>query len=431
MTEKSKKKPGVEVPPPGSVESTAKSRVVSDFLKADREAVALKRAAEEPLSETAGGYVEKFPDEIQDTLDAEDCLAILRGMAENDPCRKISRMYFRNNSPLKESTWNHLFGTFQEFVRQAKIKLSRHVHRHEKAIAKHVSVDHYRSTSGERRNYGDRYTVPSSDRFQTILVGSDFHDIHCDPFALRVFLDVARRASGVIKTVCINGDLFDLPEFGRYTQDPRTWDVVGRIQYVHNNILAPLREVLPDAQIDLIEGNHEARTLRHLSDATPAMKAVLADLHGFTISKLFGLDKYCINYVGKSDLSAWTEREFKSELSRNFRIYHGCLLAHHFIEGKAKGLPGWHGHSHKHLSWSHDSPIFGPYEWHQLGAMHVRRASYTDGERWTNGFMLAHVDTHNKRSCFEYIPVADFAWAGGVLYERTDEERSLPGVPKG
>jgi hypothetical protein len=35
------------------------------------------------------------------------------------------------------------------------------------------------------------------------------------------------------------GDIFDLPEFGKYGVDPREWDVVGRIKFAHENILAP------------------------------------------------------------------------------------------------------------------------------------------------------------------------------------------------
>jgi hypothetical protein len=43
-----------------------------------------------------------------------------------------------------------------------------------------------------------------------------------------------------------------------------------------------LREACPDAEIDVIEGNHEAPAAAHLADATPALRAVLADLHGMT-----------------------------------------------------------------------------------------------------------------------------------------------------
>jgi UDP-2,3-diacylglucosamine pyrophosphatase LpxH len=80
----------------------------------------------------------------------------------------------------------------------------------------------------------------------------------------------------------LNGDIFDLPEFSKYTQDPRHFAPVERIKWVHQ-FLNDLREAAPDAQIDFVEGNHEFRLLRHLSEATPALMTVLADLHGMTI----------------------------------------------------------------------------------------------------------------------------------------------------
>lgn len=384
-----------------------------------------------PLSESLEGVtVRPLPKEVQEAMGEQDCVALIRGMAENDPNRVISRNYFRCHSGIKESTWNQFFGTFEEYKRQSGIKLTRQVHKLEREVAKHASRDHYRALEAERIVWGNKYDKPKDDRFQTILVASDFHDIDCDPFALRVFLDVAKRAKELISVVCLAGDIFDLPEFGRWQQDPRDWDVAGRIKFVHERILAPLRKLLPDVQMDFIEGNHEARLLRHLGDQTPAMKAVLSDLHGFDIPKLLGLDRFQINYIGKGSLAAWTARDMKNELAHNYKVYFDAVLAHHYPNlGRAKGMPGFSGHHHKLQVWPLDNPLYGPGSWYQLGAMHVRDASYTDGEKWSNGFALVHVDTQTKRSVFEYIDVADVAFAGGKMYARTPEECVVPNVP--
>lgn len=376
-----------------------------------------------PLSESLPPAVAPIPDDIQEIMTGDDCKDLLRGMAEADPDRVISRNYFRVWSGIRESTWNRYYGTFEEFKRQAGIKLSRQVHKLEREIAKHASVDHYRKLEESRSAWGDRYVKPQNSRYQTILTASDFHDKDVDRFALRVFLDVAKRAAPIISTVCLAGDIFDLPEFGRWEQDPRDWDVVGRINFVHNEIFKPLREILPNAQIDLIEGNHEARLLRHLGDATPAMKAVLADLHGFDIPKLLGLEKFQINYVGRSSLAAWTKRDMDREIQRNYKVYFDSVLCHHFPKiGCKKGLPGFSGHEHKLEVRPIENPLYGPGSWYQMGAMHVRDASYTDGEKWTNGFMLVHVDVLTRRSTMEYIDIGDMAWAGGVCYERQKNE---------
>lgn len=236
-----------------------------------------------------------------------------------------------------------------------------------------------------------------------------------------MLIDTATRAQPDV--IVLNGDIFDLPEFGKYTIDPREWDVVSRIKFAHDNILKPLREACPEAQIDFIEGNHEARLLRHLADETPALRAVLSDLHGFTVSKLLGLDEFQINYIAKADLAAWSKRDFDKELANNYKVYWDTVVCHHFPHARNMGLPGVNGHHHRHIVWSAFSPVYGPYEWHQLGCGHKRSASYCEGENWHMGFALVNVDTETRSTAFDYVSVTDFAVAGGKWHYRTDSER--------
>lgn len=350
----------------------------------------------------------------------EDCIAELRKIAEANPDQVISRNFFRVNSSISESTWNRYFGTFDEFKRQAGIKLSRHAHKIERAIAKHASVDVVDALNAEKWEYAGKYKKSGARKHKTVLIGSDLHDIECDLFWRRCFIQTAERAQPDI--IVLNGDVFDLPEFGKYGVDPRDWDVVGRIRWVHT-FLGDLRTVCPEAEIQLVEGNHEFRLLRHLSEATPALKVLLSDLHGFTVPKLLGLDKFEVRYIAPADLRAFHEKDIAKEISRNYTIIDDAVIGHHFPKGREMGFPGWNGHHHRHIVWTAYSPTFGAYEWHQLGAGHVRKASYTDGKFWTNGFMLAHINTVTKSTVFEYIDLSDHAMIGGKFYERTKAER--------
>ncbi|OYV37533.1 MAG: hypothetical protein B7Z80_12610 [Rhodospirillales bacterium 20-64-7] len=358
----------------------------------------------------------------------EDCIAELQRVALIDEEQVVTRNYFRNHSAISESTWNRFFGTFEEFKRQAGVKLSRQQHALERDIAKHASVDHYRKLADKREEWGGKYERDDGKRFKTMLVCSDLHDVEIDPFYLRVLIDTAKRAQPDV--IVLNGDIFDLPEFGKYSVDPREWDVVGRIKFAHEKILQPLREACPNAQIDFIEGNHEARMLRQLADATPALRAVLSDLHGMTVAKLFGLDRFQINYIAKADLAAWTKRDFNKELATNYKVYYDCVLCHHFPHARQMGLPGVNGHHHSHQVWPAFSPIYGAYEWHQLGSGHKRSATYTEGEKWHNGFALVNVDRQTKATAFDYITVTDFAVSGGKWYHRNSDEfdASIPKI---
>lgn len=365
-----------------------------------------------PLSEDERKFHEEWT--------AEDCLKHLREIAEENPDRRVTRNFFRVHSDISEATWNRYFGTFAEFKKQAGIVLSRHAQRLEKSIAKHASVDVLRQMNVDKLDYGAKYEKPSKTRWKDILVFSDVHDKDCDPFYRRLSIEAARRLQP--DAICINGDLFDLPEFSKYTQDPREWDPVGRIRWVHE-WLAELREASPESQFDLIEGNHEYRLLRHLAEATKALRQILHELHGFSIQTLLGLDDYEVNYISKSDLCAFTESDIKNEVRRNYQIYYDALLAHHYPDGRKMGYPGWNGHHHKHVVTPFYSPAFGSTEWHQIGSGSRRVSDFCDGKIWANGFLIAHCDSRTKHTAFEYVEVKDFAVIGGVWYERQKSER--------
>lgn len=367
-----------------------------------------------PLSETL------IPKRKEGT--AEECIEDLRQLAVENPEKAISRNWYRVNGGFAESVWSQHYGTFHEFKRQAGIVPTRQVHKLEKEVAKHASVDHYRRLSVGRLDYAENYLRDDGKRFKTMIAASDLHDVECDPFFLRVLTDTVQRVQPDV--VSLVGDVFDLPEFGKYTVDPRNWGVVERIRSVHEEILAPIREAAPEAQFDLIEGNHEARLLKHLADASPAMRAVLSDLHGMTVGELLGLDKYEVNYVARSDLSAYTQRDHTKELAKNYRIYWDAVLCHHFPYARNMALPGINGHHHKHQVWPMFNPIYGAYEWHQLGSGHMRVAEYCEGEKWHMGFALIHVDTATKAVNIEYVPVTDMAIVGGRWYQRSPSEQT-------
>lgn len=356
---------------------------------------------------------------------ADDCIAHIRSISdrifeETGYRPHLTRNQFRNESDISDATWNRYFGTFEEFRRQAGLSLSRHAHGIERSVAKHASKDETRRVTEMKRSYMGKYERPDNGkRYKTILVGTDFHGLKCDPFVRRMFAEANRRIQPDV--INMNGDFFDLPEFSKYSRDPREFDVMGEIKWNHD-LFSELREDNPDAQMDFIEGNHEFRLFRHLSEQTPALKVLLHDLHGMDVPKLLGLDRFEINFTGTADLSAFTEQDVKKELSRNFKIYWDCLLACHYPNRKSLRIPGWGGHHHKHEVWPFFNPFFGACEFHQMGGGQRRRADFMDGEIWQNGIMVVHVDIETKHSVFEYIPIQDFCVIGGEYHQRRSDE---------
>lgn len=353
--------------------------------------------------------------------DEQACINELQRIVRAYPDKVISRNFFRVHSTISESTWTRFFGTFEEFKRQANVTPTRQQHKLEKDIAKHASVAHYRELSVERKNWGSKYVRNNKTRFQTILCASDLHDKECDPFYLSVLVDTAKRLKPDV--IALVGDVFDLPEFGKYTVDPRSWDVTGRIEFVHNSILKPLRKAAPNAQIDFIEGNHEARLIRHLADATPALRAVLSDLHGFTIPKLLGLEQFEVNYIAKADLGAFTMADDRREIKENYKVYFDCFAAHHFPQGKELGVAGVNGHHHRTVMQTLFNHRMGSYNWLQMGAGHILDAEYCEAQKWQNSFAVAHIDTHKSKVLIEPIVIEDtFACVGGKYYYKDGVE---------
>lgn len=371
-----------------------------------------------PLSEDERKFHERWS--------ADDCIAHIRTISERIHDETgyrphLTRNQFRNESVISDATWNRYFGTFEEFRRQAGLSLSRHAHGVERQIAKHASKDEMERVTEMKRSYAGKYERPDNGRrFKTILVGTDFHGLKVDPFVRRMFIEANRRVQPDV--INMNGDFFDLPEFSKYNRDPREFDVMGEVTYNHD-MFGTLREDNPDAQIDFIEGNHEYRLFRHLSEQTPALKVLLCDLHGMDIPKLLGLDKFEINFTGTADLKAFTEQDIKRELARNFKIYWDCLLSCHYPERRNLRIPGWGGHHHKHEVWPFFNPFFGACEFHQMGGGQRRRADFMDGEIWQNGIMIVHCDTETKHSVFEYIPIQDHCVLGGEYYTRREAEK--------
>lgn len=89
----------------------------------------------------------------------------------------ISRDKFRKNSKISESAYEKHFGSFSEYKRAAGLLPTRGGSSLKSAVAKHASVDGLQKINQEKREYSEKYLRPKGNRFQTVLVGSDIHDI--------------------------------------------------------------------------------------------------------------------------------------------------------------------------------------------------------------------------------------------------------------
>lgn len=351
----------------------------------------------------------------------EDCIEDLRRLKEENPLKMIHRNFYREHGRYSDSTWNQFFGTFHEFRRQAGLELTRHQHALEKQIAKHASMDHY-------KKYYDEQVAPFYRKFEKehlpskikrIHVISDIHDIECDEFTLEVFIAECKRKQPDI--IVLNGDIADLYEFSRYTQDPRNIKIQERFQFLHNRVFGPIRAACPDAQIDYVMGNHEWRLIKHLADATPNLRILLSDVVGLTFEKIFGIEEFQINWVSKFNLAAFTKADINDILKKNHQIYFGCYaVTHEPDEVLKRNYSGTNGHHHSASYESGFSAVMGVTSWVQTPAAHVRDAEYLyKVSKWNTGFLEVTINTELKQ-VIQRIHATYETWTeiDGVLYER-------------
>jgi len=352
----------------------------------------------------------------------EQCTNDLRRIQEKYPLQSISRNFYRANGKYSDSTWNRYFGTFEEFKRQAGLKLSRKQHQLERDIAKQAHLDKIRNFyKTEVLPYHNKFDQlnKNKNRYKTIISASDFHDIDCDEFVLSIFIDTCARIQPDV--IVLNGDVFDCYESSRYSQDVRQLKIVERFDYVKKNIFAPLRELCPNSQIDFILGNHEWRILNLLSEKTPNLRVILSDVMGLSLSDVFGLDKYQINMICKLDLAAFSKNDVKNELKQNYRVYYDCFVAGHFKD-LGYGMSGTSGHCHRPSTEVFTNLVMGKCSWIETGCMAVTNVEYIPHrDKWTNSFLIAHIDTKEKRVSPEHIIIPyNHAVIHGVRYERKE-----------
>lgn len=348
-----------------------------------------------------------------------DIIADFQRVADVAQRKLITRTDYRTHGKFSDHAVQSEFGNFRAARRAAGLEETTGLRQQHNALARHTDHDAYRQMNIEKADYAEKYRKPTGRRFATVIAASDLHDEQCDPFWLRVFLDTIKRVQP--DAVALGGDIVDLAEFGRYSVDPRDWDVVGKLRWMHK-LLGDIREAAPDAEIVYISGNHEHRLFRYLTENAPAMKTLLSDLHGWGISNLLGLDKYEVRFVSRDNLATFNKSNVVKELAKNYEVFYDCFLVDHFPNGKEKALPGCNGHHHSHVVWNMHNHQFGSYEWHQLGSGHRRAAEYCDGSKWNMGFMTITIDTQNKLPHMDYHFIGDFSVVHGKHYLRSPNE---------
>jgi len=354
----------------------------------------------------------------------DDCIDDLRAVQKMHPFKFIDRNYYRHEGKYSDATWNRFFGTFQEFRRQAGLELSRHQHQHEKNIAKHASLDHYPEWYAEQVD-PVTWLYPRAERHRvnTVAVISDNHDLKQDPFVWRVWLETVRAMQPDV--ICFNGDQNDCYEFNRYGIDPRQADAVKALTATRE-MFRQTREACPDSEIIWNLGNHEWRIMKHMADASPYLRTVLADFVGLNWADIFGVRDLGININCKWNLKAFTKPDVADQVQNNYVVLWETFALKHIYEPNFS-ISGTSGHTHRPETRTYANLSRGrrtPLNWTVTGSGCRGNAEYAEGlDRTSQGFALFHVMPDSGVTVPENVIIqGDFAAVGGKYFYRMDSE---------
>jgi len=344
----------------------------------------------------------------------------IRGLKNDNNLKTVSRNYYRRHGKFNDADVCGVFGTWSEVLIHCGIKPSRLTAKLHTDIAKHNSLD-------DRRDFYNEQVLPWIGKYDhhkrkktgriTALINSDLHDLECDRFSLDVFMDMCKRVQP--ERVILNGDIFDNYEFSRFDKDPRQIQIGKRFDFVKNNVFGEVRKAVPDADIDLIIGNHELRILKMLSTGDGVFFRLLMDeVLDLNLSKIFGLEEFGINLVSKLDLATWTKAEENEQAKQNYKLYHDCFVACH-EKNFNFGVDGTSGHVHK-PSITPGANIHRPYKWMVTPGMCVTNLEYVGGMPTAHiGFGMVHIDITHKTVVQELIDTtSNFTNIAGKEYLR-------------
>lgn len=360
--------------------------------------------------------------------------------------QSASRRRYREHGRYSEELVTILFGTWEEFKRQAEIPFEDRlaVRKIKRNISKTLRAQ-------EIANYADRYVKPwdgaydSLDMQQecvTLAVGSDFHSKYLDPFARRVWLDVIRDEQP--DGLRFNGDGPDFPALSRHRQLPGHFllSVQDEVD-VWKSFMGESREACPDADLKWILGNHDIRLVTAMADAAPAYSS-LRSIH---FNEMFDLDPHRIGLVARSTFLNPTAQMRKNDIAQNWETLLDAegrpfwTTVHGFLTGKNAptahmerfGTFGTNGHLHDERVVSGGSLATGALRWYQTGCMAWPRAvaaNYIPGPieatGWSIQFILVHLYPHTRHVHVEPAHIGEhIATFRDYVWEILPEEEAV------
>lgn len=195
----------------------------------------------------------------------------------------------------------------------------------------------------KRIQYRRAHTTAHSLYIPDCHVGFDGDEPIHDENAMGAVWSVARSYQPA--NIIILGDYLDLAGFGSYSTHSGLRNKTNEALQAAYDWLVRLRACCPNSRIVYLEGNHEARINRYLSDKAPELEGIkqVGGPAVLTLRHLLRLDELGIEYIGPYGTRLWLD---------GVQLIHGDLIGRTGGETAAKllkahSVPTVCGHVHR------------------------------------------------------------------------------------
>lgn len=209
------------------------------------------------------------------------------------------------------------------------------------------------------------------------VVASDIHFPYEDKKAIKAFLDFIKRNE--VDTVIFNGDILDMYDVSSFDKSP---DRINSLQKELNkayDFFKAVRNILPEAKIYFVKGNHEDRLERYLKKHPE-----LFSLDALKLPNLLRLKDFNIGYEPKA-LKLGSLKITHGSCIRKFSSY----TAH--AELDKNDCSGISGHTHRGGMYLKQTPS-RYLAWFESFCLCDVNPEYVDNPDWQQGFLYGYID---------------------------------------
>ena len=349
-----------------------------------------------------------------------------------------SRARYREHGHYSTSLVTYVFGSWANFKRRAGIESTLG----EKAVERNIAKT---DRAQIVMDYANRFVKPYNAAFDKLdltkpeielQIGGDFHYPYTDPFATRVWMDVAKKHKP--DGVRFNGDGPDFPKISRHAKFPGHFPLSLQ-QEVNGwkDFMGKTRKLVgKDCDLKWILGNHDVRLISAMAEAG-ALYAL--DSHEF--NEMFELDKLDVGLVARNTFLNPTAKMKKNDIAQNWETIADLFTTvHGFLCGKdapAKHMRrfmrfGCNSHLHDPALVSGGSDATGVHQWGQTPCMGFPEAlgkEYLPGpiafHGWMPGFLRVTLFPKEHFVDFEFVLCHEVAKFRGQTWRITEEEREI------